>query len=173
MAGSKFILPVLAVVSASGAAAWYLSKSQTAPASQIAPVSQTFALLSPADLAALKDAPEPPPPNRGLDITKTDGPLIRVASPSGATLASPVNFDIQIEPNGGVPVDMSSIRIEYKIGPVWVNVTRTIMKYATIKGSRLSAKGAELPAGSHLLRVSVADNNARQTRATVRFKVSK
>ncbi|MGV6848895.1 MAG: hypothetical protein ACWA5A_11005 [Marinibacterium sp.] len=165
MTGKRIVFPALIGLAVAAAAIWFLAAR--------GPAETTFALLSDADIAARATAPDPEDLTRSLDVTKTEGPLIRVAAPNGAALASPVNFDIQIEPNGGIPVDMSSIRIEYKIGPAWVNVTRTIMKYASIEGSRLYAKGAELPTGNHLLRVSVSDDKARKTRATVRFKISK
>ena len=102
----------------------------------------------------------------------SDGPSISVSAPSGYALTSPVDFDIQIQPRNGVAVDMSSIRIEYRIGPAWVNVTGRIMKYASVKGSRLMAKGADLPSGKHAMRISVKDTSERITQATVSFTVT-
>ena len=55
----------------------------------------------------------------------------------------------------------------------WVNMTSRIMKYASIKGSRLFAQGAELPPGKHALRVSINDAQNRLTQATVSFTVQK
>lgn len=158
----NIVLALCAIGIVAGGAYWYRNVT--------APTDETFALLTEDQMAERAAAEEPKV--RGLDVTNTKGPLIRVSAPSGRSLSSPVNFDIKIEPNGGVPVNMSTIRIEYKIGPAWVNVTRTILKYASITGSRLHAKGAELPPGNHLLRVSVADDKSRKTQATVKFSVS-
>ena len=110
---------------------------------------------------------------RSLQVNSTDGPVIQVNAPSGYSLASPVDFDIRVEPRGGVPVDMGSIRIEYRLGPAWINMTRTLLKYAEINGSRLSARGAELPKGKHALRVSIEDVERRKTQATVSFTVTR
>lgn len=129
-----------------------------------------FALLTDAELAEYAKLPQDK--HRNLTINASDGPAIQVAAPQGFSLASPVDFDIQVQPRGGVPVDMSSIKIEYKMGPAWINMTRTIMKYASVKGSRLYARGAELPKGRHALRVSVKDAQQRVTQATVSFTVT-
>ncbi|MFK7755162.1 MAG: hypothetical protein AB8B51_21770 [Sedimentitalea sp.] len=110
---------------------------------------------------------------RSFKVTASDGPLIKVAAPSGYALQSPVDFDIKIEPKNGVAVNMKSIRIEYRVGPAWLNVTGRIMKQAKVKGSRLFATGAELPAGKHAMRVTVQDANKRVTKATVSFTVKK
>jgi len=137
---------------------------------------EQFALLTQgetsAKAAALDDQGDDGQLTRSMRVTSSSGPAIKVSAPSGYALSSPVDFDIRIEPRNGVKVDMKSIRIEYKIGPTWINVTRRIMKYANIKGSRLYAKGAELPAGKHAMRVSVRDANAQVTKATVSFTVA-
>ncbi len=158
-----FILVVGAAIIIGAGAVWYFRPMAVPPV-------QTFALLTDSEMSDLQGS-DSEPLVRSLDVTNTSGPLIRVSSPSGASLISPVNFDIQVEPNGGVPVNMSSIRIEYKIGPAWINMTGRIMKYAKITGNRLYASGAELPAGKHALRVSIDDEQKRRTQATVTFKV--
>lgn len=138
---------------------------------------QSFALLTQGESTALaaseQPADEATAKTRSMKVTSSSGPAIKVSAPSGYALSSPVDFDIRIEPRNGVKVDMKSIRIEYRIGPTWINVTRRIMKYANVKGSRLYATGAELPAGKHAMRVSVRDANAQVTKATVSFTVAK
>ena len=130
-----------------------------------------FALLSQEELEQYTGADLAK--ERSITVNSSNGPKINVSAPNGYTLASPVDFDIQIEPRDGVAVDMASIRIEYKLGPAWVNMTRRIMKYAKIKGARLYARGAELPKGRHALRVSISDAQNRRTRATVAFTVTR
>ena len=110
---------------------------------------------------------------RSITMNAADGPNISVSSPQGFKLASPVDFVIDVTPRDGVPVNMGSLKIEYRLGPAWVNMTKRIMNYASITGSRLSAKGAELPKGNHALRVSIQDEQHRLTRATVKFSVSR
>lgn len=135
----------------------------------------TFALLSPDEIGEM-DPAEPATQaqkQRALKVTNASGPGITVAAPAGFMLTSPVDFDIRLEPRDGVAVDMKSLRIDYRLGPVWVNLTGRIMKEATIKGSRLMARGAELPPGNHILRLTAQDAQLRTTRATVTFSVSK
>lgn len=111
--------------------------------------------------------------HRELKVSSSEGPNIQVSAPKGFSLVSPVDFDIRVEPRNGVAVNMKSIKIEYRIGPAWVNMTNRILKYASIKGSRLYARGAELPPGKHALRVSVNDAQNRVTQATVSFTVER
>lgn len=108
---------------------------------------------------------------RAISVKSSAGPAIRVNAPQGFSLVSPVDFDIRVEPRDGVAVDMASITIEYRLGPAWINLTRRVMKHASVKGTRLYARGADLPPGSHALRVSIRDMNQRLTRATVKFTV--
>ena len=68
---------------------------------------------------------------------------------------------------------MQTLSIEYKIGPAWLNLTRRVMGQASIQGSRVFARGAELPPGNHKLRVSVKDQENRATRAVFTFSVAK
>ena len=136
---------------------------------------QTFALLSQEEISTI-DPTAPatkPEKERALKVTNASGPGIKVSAPAGFSLTSPVDFDIQLEPKDGVAVDMQSIRIDYRLGPAWVNLTGRIMKQATIKGSRLVARGAELPPGNHTLRLTARDAQSRTTRATVSFSVAK
>jgi len=135
----------------------------------------TFTLLNPEEVEAM-DIGEPATQaqkKRALKVTDASGPGIKVAAPSGFSLKSPVDFDILLEPKDGIAVDMTSLRIDYRLGPAWINLTGRIMKQATIKGSRLIARGAELPPGNHTLRLTARDANSRTTRATVSFSVAK
>lgn len=109
--------------------------------------------------------------NRNLTLSSDEGPVIRVAAPLGYDLVSPVDFDIRIEERDQVPVDMSTLRIDYRLGPAWVNLTRRVLKQARIDGLHFRASGAQLPPGNHRLRVTVQDNLARATRATIDISV--
>lgn len=131
---------------------------------------QAFYLLTPAEVAE-RAGFEEDPSTRGFKLTRAEGPKISFASPNRDVLASPVNIDVNISPRDGVPVDMKSIRIDYKMGPGWINVTRRIMKHASVSGSRLYAKSAELPAGRHTMRLTINDSSKRQTQALVSFVV--
>jgi len=66
-----------------------------------------FALLNEEELAEI--AQYPASKHRALTVTEANGPFIRVAAPSGYSLESPVDFDIRVEPRGGVAVDRKSV----------------------------------------------------------------
>ena len=165
----RTVISVLALcVALSGAAYWIWGGGNT-------DATQSFALFNQDEIDAM-DPNEPgakPQKERALTVVNASGPKIKVTAPSGYSLTSPVDFDIRLEPKDGVAVDMKSLRIDYRLGPAWVNLTRRIMQQATIKGSRLIARGAELPPGNHTLRLTAKDADARTTRATVSFTVTK
>ncbi|MGG7644807.1 hypothetical protein ACQ5SP_08395 [Rhodovulum sp. YNF3179] len=106
-----------------------------------------------------------------ISLKRNDGPTIAVNSPVGFELKSPIDFDVALQPRGEAGVDMGSLKIEYKLGPIWTNVTRRLTREARIIGNRLIAKNADLPAGNHALRVTVADAAQGTTTAIVTFTV--
>jgi hypothetical protein len=129
-----------------------------------------FALLTPEDLldpgrSATAEV------TRSMSLVANAGPHIRVAAPNGFALTSPVDFDIRIEPRDDVPVSMQSLRIDYRIGPLWKDVTARVARHGRISGNRLLATGAELPSGRHTLRLTVSDAEARETVAIVKIAV--
>lgn len=137
---------------------------------------ESFAVLTEEEVLRRNDDPfaqstEKPQTVRALSITSADGPKITVAAPSGYSLVPPVDIDVVFEARDGSQVDMQTLRIEYKMGPAWLNITQRVKANATIKGTRLLAKGADLPEGNHKLRFSVKDANNRTTRAQVTFSV--
>jgi len=129
----------------------------------------SFALLTPEETATWVSFSQA---TRGISLIRSDGPKIKVNAPSGFALASPVTFDIEILPRDGVAPEISTLKIEYSLGPVWTDVTKRIRKHATMSGSRFQAPGAELPAGKHRLRLSIADAQGRVTAADIQFTVS-
>jgi hypothetical protein len=116
-------------------------------------------------------SPVPEQAERALSVIDADGPKIKVSAPSGFALSPPVDFDVAFEPRNGAAVDMQTLRIDYRIGPAWINVTSKILSSATIKGSRLVARGADLPGGNHKLRFVIKDTANKTTRAVVTFSV--
>ncbi len=108
---------------------------------------------------------------RALSFSENAGPMIQVASPTGSTLKSPVNFDVRIKPKGGVAVAMSSLKVEYKLGPFWTDITSRLAGHGAVVGTRLKANGAKLPKGKHKVQLTVLDVNGRRTRAVAAFAV--
>lgn len=167
MSRNYFVIAVTIIALVGAAIIYWLDGRDDDPA--------RFDLLSKEEIGSIDPASPATQAEKQRTLTLTDsrGPAITVSAPSGYSLVSPVDFDIRIEPKNGVAVDMKSLRIEYKLGPAWINLTNRIMKQATIKGSRLIARGADLPPGNHVLRLTAKDENAQTTRATVSFSVAK
>lgn len=156
------IIPLAAALAVAALAAWLFWSDRSGSG---------FVLLTAEEQSDFMNSPDEL--HRDLKVSSADGPNIQVSAPKGFSLVSPVDFDIRVEPRNGVAVNMKSIKIEYRIGPAWVNMTNRILKYASVKGSRLYARGAELPPGKHALRVSVNDAQNRVTQATVSFTVQR
>lgn len=163
MSRAKLIVLVIILVGLVGGAVWWRNQDST--------TGIRFALLDADQLAEL--AQNPSTKLRALTVTKANGPVINVMAPSGFSLSSPVDFNIQIRPRGDVAVDMKSLRIEYHLGPIWVNLTNRVMGQATINGTNFRARGADLPPGDHALRLTVRDEKSRVTQALVTFTVAK
>lgn len=109
---------------------------------------------------------------RKLEPVQRDGPEIRIHAPRGFDLASPVDFDVEIVPRDGVEPDMASLKIEYRIGPFWTDVTDRLRQNARMTGLRMLAPGARLPEGEHLLRLTIGDREGRITIARLSFTVN-
>ena len=152
-------------------AALLVAGAMTLPATP-AMSGETFALLTDGEarLTRLGGA-ERPARTRALEPVKHDGPEIRIHAPRGFDLDSPVDFDVEIVPKDGVEPDMASLKIEYRIGPFWTDVTDRLRQNARMSGMRMLAPGAQLPEGDHLLRLTIGDREGRITVARLSFTV--
>lgn len=108
---------------------------------------------------------------RALRQLSSDGPTLVVHAPSASTVRSPVDFDVEFRPRGGVAPDLSSIRVDYNLGIAWKNVTRRLLSHARVDGNRLRSAGAKLPAGTHELKLSIRDLDRRRTEAILELTV--
>lgn len=134
---------------------------------------ETFLLLTDEELGVFEQNPiaDDGAETRALSFAENAGPIIQVSSPTGSTLKSPVNFDVRIKPKNGVPVAMSSLKVEYKLGPFWTDITSRLAGHGSVVGTRLKARGAKLPKGKHRVQVTVLDVKGRRTRAVAAFAV--
>lgn len=134
---------------------------------------ETFSLLTDEEMDLFRQNPlsDNEVDTRALSFAENAGPIIQMASPTGSTLKSPVSFDVRIKPKGGVPVAMSSLKVEYKLGPFWTDITGRLAGHGSVVGTRLKAKGAKLPLGKHKVQLTILDVNGRRTRAVATFAV--
>ena len=124
-------------------------------------------LLSPGEAALRREVPL----TREMVPVRREGPDIRIHAPGGFDLASPVDFDVEILPRGGVAPDMDTLKIEYRLGPIWTDVTDRMRANARFDGLRMRAPGAKLPEGRHQIRLTVGDREGRITIARLSFTV--
>lgn len=126
-----------------------------------------FDLLTPGEVALRRDRA----PARDLIALQNDGPEIRSYAPQGFGRASPVYFDVEILLRNGVAVDLASIKIAYRFGPIWTDVTGQLRNNAQMNGLCLLVLGAKLRSGRHTLCLTITDRDGRITEARLSFTV--
>lgn len=101
---------------------------------------------------------------RGL----TRGPGIELVSPSPIqSVTSPMPLRIKFQPRNNVAIDPDSVKVTYlKANPV--DLTSRIKRYVTQTGIDMAQ--AEVPPGTHLMRVDVTDQQGRSSSSV--FKVT-
>jgi hypothetical protein len=121
-------------------------------------------LITPSEAAL----PTHVPHHRGI----SRGPTLIVVSPSpeAGTLKSPVHLRVRFEPHGGATINTDSVLLTYMKEPA-VDLTQRIGPYIASTG--IDVEGAEVPPGTHTLRLDVADSNGRVSSMDFTFSVSK
>lgn len=101
----------------------------------------------------------------------TRGPGIKQVSPDPAAkgLKGPVDLKIAFEPRGGSKIDADSVKVTYMKNPA-VDLTDRVK--GSIKPEGIDISKASLPPGDHQIRVTVKDNEGRQTTSTVSINVA-
>ena len=108
--------------------------------------------------------------SRSMVSVSDNGPLLQINSPIGFDLVSPVDLDFSAKPREGYPIDIESLKVEYK-SFVWIDVTKRVNANATFLSDRVFAEGIEMPSGIHKLRISLMDLNGGLTSTIVTFMV--
>lgn len=91
----------------------------------------------------------------------TRGPGVRLVSASEVN-ARAFPFKLAFEPRGGAHIQPESVRVEYLKQPV-IDLTPRLT--GALKGNAIELSSAEVPAGTHPLRVTVRDSEGRETQA--------
>lgn len=107
-------------------------------------------------------------PERGI----SRGPTIVIVSPSpeAGNIKSPLNLRIKFESHGAAKIDIDSVLVTYLKRPT-VDLTQRIKPFIAATG--INVEGAEVPPGTHTLRVDVSDTDGRPGWADFSFTVSK
>ena len=100
------------------------------------------------------------------------GPTIVIVSPSPAagSIRSPLNLKIKFQGHGGATIDVDFVLLTYVKKPA-VDLTQRIQRFIAPTG--IDVQNAEVPPGTHTLRVNVTDSDGRASRADFTFTVSK
>jgi hypothetical protein len=99
-------------------------------------------------------------------------PEIRVESPRGGeTYRSPLPVQVRFVPSSGATIDPTSIRVELlKLG-FTKDLTQRAREFITAAG--ISMPSAEVPRGTHRVRISVADTSGKRCSEDVQFTVAR
>jgi hypothetical protein len=113
-----------------------------------------------------------PPDQNHRDRGISRGPTVVIVSPSPAsgTIKSPLSLKIRFESHGAGKVDVNSVLLTYLKKPA-VDLTQRVKPF--IAGGGIEVEDAEVPAGTHTLRVNVMDTEGRSSWTDFTFSVSK
>lgn len=99
----------------------------------------------------------------------TRAPGIKLVSPEAGAAKTPFNLKIAFEPRGGASIDPGSVKLTYLKTPV-VDLTERVR--SGISAGGIEHRDAQMPAGEHLIRVSVTDNEGRNTSSVIKLTIS-
>lgn len=128
-------------------------------------VAQAAPLITPEEAA--RPAVSEPSVTRGI----SRGPGVSLVAP-GADLGavkSPFDFKVAFESRGGKSIDPASVQVVYLRAPA-VDLTPRLKD--GINGEGISLAGAEVPAGEHDIKVTVADVDGRKTSRVLHLVVA-
>jgi hypothetical protein len=89
------------------------------------------------------------------------GPGVKLDSPEADTsVASPFDFKLSFEPRGDAKIDVNSVKVIYMKSP-FVDLTPRLKNAISANGINLTK--AEVPPGTHTIRVTVKDTDGIET----------
>jgi hypothetical protein len=100
----------------------------------------------------------------------TRGPTLVVVSPppTAGMMKSPVALKIKYEAHGGAKIDVDSVLLTYMRTPE-IDLTQRIKTFIATDG--INVQDAEVPPGTHTIRVVVSDSNGRSNETDFTFTV--
>jgi len=100
------------------------------------------------------------------------GPTVAVVSPlpGAGSIKSPLHLKIKFQPHGAAKIDVDSVLLTYMKEPT-VDLTQRIKPYITAGG--IDVEDAEVPPGTHTLRLNIADSDGHTSTTDLTFSVSK
>ena len=114
----------------------------------------------------------PSPAEKGPPPDSSGGPRIEVRNPAGSgELTPPFELDVRFAPGpGGGAVKMDSFQI-FLVALWEIDLTPRVKPYLKADEKRLYIPKAQVPSGSHQLRLSIADEKGNLSSRVVRVVV--
>lgn len=124
-----------------------------------------------APLISAKEAALPPAAGTLATRGISRGPAIKLASPEADTpVTAPFDFKVNFEARGDAKIDPNSVKVVYMKSP-FVDLTPR-MKNA-ISANGIDFAKADVPPGTHTIRVTVKDTEGRETNSVLNLVVNK
>jgi len=124
-----------------------------------------------ASLISAKEAALPPASGALATRGISRGPAIKLASPEADTpVVAPFDFKVNFEPRGDAKIDPSSVKVVYMKSP-FVDLTPRLK--SAISANGIDFVKADVPPGTHTIRVTVKDTEGRETNSVLNLVVNK
>lgn len=128
-------------------------------------------LVIAAPLITAKEAALPPAAGTLATRGISRGPAIKLASPEPDTpVVAPFDLKINFDPRGDAKIDPSSVKVVYMKSP-FVDLTPRLK--SAISANGIDFAKADVPPGTHIIRVTVKDTEGRETNSVLNLVVSK
>lgn len=124
-----------------------------------------------APLISAKEAALPPAAGTLATRGISRGPAVKLESPEADTpVAAPFEFKVNFEARGDAKIDPSSVKVVYMKSP-FVDLTPRLKNAISANG--IDFAKADVPPGTHTLRITVKDSEGRETNSVVNLIVNK
>ena len=131
----------------------------------------TFNIAQAAPLISVNEAALPSASGTLSTRGISRGPTIKLNSPiADSSVASPFDFKVGFEARGDAKIDPNSVKVIYMKSP-FVDLTPRLKSAISANGIDFSK--AEVPPGTHTIRVTVKDNEGRETNSVMTLTVIK
>jgi len=99
------------------------------------------------------------------------GPAVKLNSPEADTpIQSPFDLKFSFEARGDSKIDLSSVKVVYLKTPI-VDLTPRLKNAITPTG--IDFQKADMPLGTHVLKITVKDTEGRETNTIINLVVNK
>lgn len=128
-------------------------------------------MVSAAPLISAKEAALPPASGALATRGISRGPAIKLTSPEADTpVTAPFDFKVNFEARGDAKIDPNSVKVVYMKSP-FVDLTPRLKSAITANG--IDFTKADVPPGTHTIRVTVKDTDGRETNSVLNLVVNK